>query len=76
MHNMNKARVEKIKKEKDDLIRQLEALRNTTVTQMWSRELDEFLQEYKKYKEKREKIASNSTKTTSTSTIKKISKKK
>ena len=54
MHNMNKARVEKIKQEREDAVETLEELRKTTLVELWKRELDVFVQEYQKYKRSRE----------------------
>ena len=56
MHNMNKTRAEKIKREREDAVHTLEGLRNTTLIQMWTRELDIFVHEYTKYKGGREKL--------------------
>ena len=55
MHNMNKARVTKMKMEKDDLSRMLQELRSTSTATTWLKELDEFSKEYMKYKENRKK---------------------
>ena len=60
MHNMNKQRVQKILKEKEEVVKELEVLRGTTLTTMWMRELDHFVEVYGKYKEGREKIMSGS----------------
>ena len=60
MHNMNKQRVQKIMKEKETVVQELEVLRGTSLTTMWIRELDQFVEVYRKYKEGREKIMSGS----------------
>ena len=60
MHNMNKQRVQKILKEKEEVAKELEVLRGTSLTTMWMRELDHFVEVYGKYKEGREKIMSGS----------------
>ena len=60
MHNMNKQRVQKILKEKEEVVKELEVLRGTSLTTMWMRELDHFVEVYGKYKEGREKIMSGS----------------
>lgn len=54
MYNMNKTRVEKIKQEREDAAQSLDVLRNTSLVQLWKRELDVFVQEYQKYKQSRE----------------------
>ena len=54
MHSMNKARVSKLKQEKEDLYRRLEELHSTSVITIWMRELDVFVQEYIKYRENRD----------------------
>jgi hypothetical protein len=41
-------------------VKELEVLRGTTLTAMWMRELDHFVEVYGKYKEGREKIMSGS----------------
>jgi len=56
MNNMNKARVAKMKLEKDDLSKELQELRNTSVSTTWLKELGEFVTEYTKYKEKRKNL--------------------
>ena len=60
MHNMNKQRVQKLIKEKETVVQELEVLRGTSLTTMWIRELDQFVEVYRKYKEGREKIMSGS----------------
>lgn len=55
MHNMNKARVTKMKLEKDDLSNVLQELRSTSTSTTWLKELGEFSTEYTKYKELRKK---------------------
>jgi DNA topoisomerase-2 len=53
MHTMTKARVQKLLQEKEDIIRELEALEKTALTTMWLTELERFEQEYAKYKQAR-----------------------
>ena len=60
MHNMTKARVQKIIQEKEQIIKELDVLEKTTLTTMWQRELEQFSQEYMKYKNAREKISAES----------------
>ena len=60
INNMTKVRVQKILKEKEDVVRELDVLEKTELTTIWLRELDALEQQYKKYKEAREKIMSNS----------------
>lgn len=60
MHNMTKARVQKIIQEKEQIIKELDVLEKTTLTTMWLRELEQFSQEYMKYKNAREKISAES----------------
>jgi DNA topoisomerase II len=54
MHNMTKLRVEKILKEKEDVIRELDILEKTQLTFMWKNELNQLSEQYKKYRENRE----------------------
>ena len=56
MHNMNKQRVQKIIADKDEVIKELQILKNTQLTTMWLQELQKFEDEYMKYKQSREKI--------------------
>ena len=60
INNMTKVRVQKILKEKEDVVRELDILEKTELTTIWLRELDALEQQYKKYKEAREKIMSKS----------------
>jgi DNA topoisomerase II len=60
INNMTKVRVQKILKEKEDVVRELDVLEKTELTTIWLRELDALEQQYKKYKEAREKIMSKS----------------
>ena len=60
IHNMTKARVQKIIKEKEDVVRELDVLEKTELTTMWRQELEILLVEYKKYKDLREKTLSES----------------
>ena len=54
MHNITKLRVEKILKEKEDVIRELDILEKTQLTSMWKNELNQLSEQYKKYRENRE----------------------
>jgi|TARA_B110000114_G_scaffold161256_1_gene178462 DNA topoisomerase-2 len=74
MHNMNKSRVEKIKKEREEAVQTLDILRKTTVTMMWKRELDVFVREYSKYKQEREKLQFRSSNIVKTSIVKVVKK--
>lgn len=56
MHNMNKSRVIKIRTEKDDIEREIVALKATTTTEMWLKELTVFQHEYELYKKQRNSI--------------------
>ena len=60
MHNMNKARVQKLLKERDEMIKELDVLEKTALTTMWLRELDHLEKEYGKYKESRKKLLESS----------------
>ena len=60
IHNMTKSRVQKIIKEKDDVVHELDILEKTELTTIWRQELEKLLVEYKKYKDCREKILSES----------------
>jgi len=60
MHNMNKARVQKILQEKEELIKELEKLEKKQLITMWLNELDVLEREYGKYKELRKKILESS----------------
>lgn len=60
MNSMNKARVQKILHEKEDLEKELELLEKMQLTTMWLHELDVLQKEYGKYKELREKIINES----------------
>ena len=76
MHNMNKARVAKMKQEKEEIVKQLDILRGTSEVTMWLRELDEFVQEYKKYIDTRHKQQSSNKIASSGPSSKKMTKKK
>lgn len=56
MHNMNKSRVIKIRAEKDDIEREIVALKATTTNDMWLKELIVFQHEYELYKKQRNSI--------------------
>ena len=60
MHNINKGRVEKLLKERDEQIRELEILEKTSVETMWLGELDILEKEYGKYKEMRKQLLESS----------------
>ena len=60
MHNINKGRVEKLLKERDEQIRELDTLEKTTVETMWLGELDVLEKEYVKYKEMRKQLLESS----------------
>lgn len=60
MHNMNKNRVQKMLKEKEDTMKELDILENTTLTTMWLQELDVLDKEYNKYQESRKKLLESS----------------
>jgi len=62
MHNMNKSRVIKIRAEKDDIEREIVALKATTTTEMWLKELTVFQHEYELYKKQRNSIPNDITK--------------
>jgi DNA topoisomerase-2 len=59
MHNMNKQRVQKIIQDKDEVVKELQILKNTQLTTMWLLELQKFEDEYMKYKQSREKIVNS-----------------
>ena len=46
--------VKALLQERDQTLKEIEVLRDTTIETMWMRELDEFVSEYKTYKEKRQ----------------------
>jgi DNA topoisomerase-2 len=60
MNNMTKSKVEHIRREKENILIELEELKRTDLTTMWIRELDQLEAEYIKYKNGREKILSDS----------------
>jgi len=60
MHNINKGRVEKLLKERDEQIRELDLLEKTSVETMWLGELDILEKEYGKYKEMRKQLLESS----------------
>ena len=60
MHNINKGRVEKLLKERDEQIRELDKLEKTSVETMWLGELDILEKEYGKYKEMRKQLLESS----------------
>lgn len=78
MHNTNKQRVQKIIQEKEEVMRELELLKKTSLTTMWLTELEAFDEEYAKYKGSREKLQTvdpNAIGSSSSSTTKKKTKK-
>jgi hypothetical protein len=60
MHNINKGRVEKLLKERDEKIKELDILEKTSVETMWLGELDVLEKEYAKYKEMRKQLLESS----------------
>jgi hypothetical protein len=48
--------VDKLKKERDDTMKELEALKQTTLEQMWMRELETLEIKYTQYKKIREDL--------------------
>ena len=60
MHNMNKSRVQKLLKERDEMVKELDILEKTSLTTMWLRELNNLEKEYGKYKESRKKLLESS----------------
>jgi deoxycytidylate deaminase len=60
MHNMNKSRVQKILREKEELIHELDILEKTELSAIWLDELEVFEKEYAKYKASREQLLKSS----------------
>jgi DNA topoisomerase-2 len=60
MHNMNKSRVQKILREKEELIYELDILEKTELSAIWLDELEVFEKEYAKYKASREQLLKSS----------------
>lgn len=58
MDSVTNENVDKLRKERDDALRELEVLRGTTLEQMWAQELNVLETKYKQYKTKREEIQS------------------
>lgn len=56
MDSVTNENVEKLRKERDDALKELEILRGTTLEQMWSKELATLETKYMQYKAKREEI--------------------
>lgn len=56
MDSVTNENVEKLRKERDDALRELDVLRGTTLEQMWLRELNILETKYMQYKAKREEI--------------------
>jgi DNA topoisomerase-2 len=56
MDSVTNENVEKLKKERDDVVKELEVLRQTTLEQMWMRELDVLETKYTQYKKIREDL--------------------
>jgi DNA gyrase/topoisomerase IV subunit B len=80
MDSVTEENVKQIMQEKENAETELSELRNTTLTQMWSKELDAFSVEYKKYKQLREVIqagtmTSNKSKNVTKNVVKRVIKK-
>ena len=60
MNNMNKTRVQKLLKERDEMVKDLDVLEKTALTTMWLRELEHLEKEYGKYKDMRKKLLESS----------------
>jgi DNA topoisomerase-2 len=56
MDSVTAENVERLRKERDETIRELEVLRQTTLEQMWMRELDTLESKYVQYKKIREDL--------------------
>jgi len=52
---MNKSRVLKIRAEKEEIDKEIDILKATTITDMWLKELAKFQHEYELYKSQRTK---------------------
>ncbi len=64
MDSVTNENVEKLRKERDDAMKELEVLRGTTLEQMWSQELATLETKYMQYKTKREEIQAAAPKAT------------
>jgi DNA topoisomerase-2 len=56
MDSVTNENVDKLKKERDDTMKELEALKQTTLEQMWMRELETLEIKYAQYKKIREDL--------------------
>jgi DNA topoisomerase-2 len=56
MDSVTAENVERLRKERDETIRELEVLKQTTLEQMWMRELDTLESKYVQYKKIREDL--------------------
>jgi DNA topoisomerase-2 len=71
MDSVTNENVEKLRKERDDALKELEILRGTTTEQMWLQELATLETKYMQYKAKREEIQNAAPKVKKTVTKKK-----
>jgi DNA topoisomerase-2 len=76
MDSVTVENVDKLKKERDDVVKELEVLKQTTLEQMWMRELDTLETKYTQYKKLRENLQNVVPKKSKTTTVKKIVAKK
>ena len=56
MDSVTNENVDKLRKERDETMKELEVLRQTTLEQMWMRELDTLETKYTQYKKIREDL--------------------
>jgi DNA topoisomerase-2 len=56
MDSVTSENVEKLRRERDETLRELEVLKQTTLEQMWLRELDVLDAKYQDYKKLREEL--------------------
>ena len=56
MDSVTLENVDKLRKERDDVMKELEVLRQTTLEQMWMRELETLEEKYVQYKKLRENL--------------------
>ena len=75
MDSVTNENVDKLKKERDETVKDLEALTRTTLEQMWMRELDNLEVKYNQYKKIRENLQ-NAVTVKKTTTAKKVVAKK
>jgi DNA topoisomerase-2 len=75
MDSVTNENVDKLKKERDETMKDLEALTRTTLEQMWMRELDNLEVKYNQYKKIRENLQ-NAVTVKKTTTAKKVVAKK